>query len=125
MYRDAVIDSVFVEQLWDTIKYKHVYLHAYDTASEVPTKITSHLDFYNRCRPNGSTERRKPDDVYYHRLLLKLAAQPGTATHLRSGNSCPTAWGHFSSDGNAGAGQNWSSHLVLQTDHGQVVASGA
>ena len=27
-------DNVFVERLWKSVKYEHVYLHAYETTSE-------------------------------------------------------------------------------------------
>jgi putative transposase len=40
-------DNVFVERLWKTIKYEHVYLHAYETVSEARSKITTYLEFYN------------------------------------------------------------------------------
>ena len=29
------IDNVFVERLWRSVKYEHVYLHAYATPREV------------------------------------------------------------------------------------------
>ena len=55
-------DNVFVERLWKTIKYEHVYLHAYETVSEARTKITTYLDFYNRRRPHSrfTAARRMP-----------------------------------------------------------------
>jgi transposase InsO family protein len=41
-------DNVFVERLWRTVKYEEVYLHAYD--------------------------RRTPDEVYFNRQQLPVAA---------------------------------------------------
>src|SRR5947207_4745439 len=32
-------DNVFVERLWKSVKYEHVYLHAYESVSEARTKI--------------------------------------------------------------------------------------
>ena len=67
-------DNVFVERLWKTIKYEHVYLHAYETVSDARAKIAIYLDFYNQRRPHSSIDRRTPDDVYFDLPSLKLAA---------------------------------------------------
>jgi len=67
-------DNVFVERLWKTIKYEHVYLHGYETVSEVRTKPATYLDFYNRRRPHTALDRRTPDEVYCGSLPQQLAA---------------------------------------------------
>lgn len=36
-------DNVFVERLWKTIKYEHVYLHAYGTVSEAKAKLAVYI----------------------------------------------------------------------------------
>ena len=43
-------DNVFVERLWKTVKYEHVYLHAYDSTSEAKTKIGHYFEFYNQTQ---------------------------------------------------------------------------
>lgn len=67
-------DNVFVERLWKTIKYEHVYLHAYDSVSEAHTKIAAYLEFYNARRPHSRLDRRTPDDAYFDVPSLKAAA---------------------------------------------------
>ena len=67
-------DNVFVERLWKSVKYEHVYLHAYETTSEARTKLAVYLDFYNRRRPHTSLDRQTPDDVYFNQPPLRLAA---------------------------------------------------
>jgi putative transposase len=67
-------DNVFVERLWKSVKYEHVYLHAYETTSEARAKIAAYLDFYNRRRPHSSLDRKTPDEVYFNSLPLRLAA---------------------------------------------------
>ena len=67
-------DNVFVERLWKTIKYEHVYLHAYDSVTEARTKITSYIEFYNGRRPHSRLDRSTPDDAYFRSQPLKLAA---------------------------------------------------
>ena len=67
-------DNVFVERLWKTIKYEHVYLHAYDSVSEAHKKIAAYLEFYNARRPHSRLDRRTPDDAYFDVPSLKAAA---------------------------------------------------
>ena len=67
-------DNVFVERLWKTIKYEHVYLHAYESVADARAKLAVYIEFYNRRRPHSSIDRRTPDDAYFDRPLLKLAA---------------------------------------------------
>ena len=67
-------DNVFVERLWRTVKYEHVYLHAYDSTSEAKTKLSQYFDFYNQRRPHSRLDRQTPDQVYFESLPLKQAA---------------------------------------------------
>ena len=67
-------DNVFVERLWKTIKYEHVYLHGYDTVSEARSKIENYIKFYNQRRPHSSIDRLPPDKVYYTSLTALEAA---------------------------------------------------
>jgi putative transposase len=67
-------DNVFVERLWKSIKYEHVYLHAYETVTEARTQIATYLEFYNHRRPHSRLDRSIPDDVYFRSQPLKLAA---------------------------------------------------
>ncbi len=67
-------DNVFVERLWKSVKYEEVYLHAYDSVAQARVSIGSYLDFYNRCRPHSSLDRRTPDEAYFNHTPLKAAA---------------------------------------------------
>ena len=67
-------DNVFVERLWKTIKYEHIYLHAYATVSEAKAKVGVYLDFYNRRRPHTALDRQTPDTAYFNRQPLAAAA---------------------------------------------------
>jgi len=67
-------DNVFVERLWKTIKYEHVYLHAYETVSEARAKLATYLEFYNRRRPHTALDRHTPDDMYFSSVPLLHAA---------------------------------------------------
>jgi putative transposase len=67
-------DNVFVERLWRSLKYEHVYLHAYESVSEARGKIASYIQFYNSRRPHSSLGAQTPDRVYFHRSPEALAA---------------------------------------------------
>jgi putative transposase len=67
-------DNVFVERLWRTVKYEHVYLHAYESVSHAKTLLAKYLSFYNTDRPHSSLARQSPDDVYFQERPVARAA---------------------------------------------------
>ena len=67
-------DNVFVERLWRSLKYEHVYLHAYESVGEARTKIGRYFEFYNFQRPHSSLGAQTPDQAYVHRPPETLAA---------------------------------------------------
>jgi len=67
-------DNVFVERLWKTVKYEHVYLHAYETVSEARAKLATYLEFYNGRRPHTALDGHSPNDLYFSSLSQPLAA---------------------------------------------------
>ncbi len=67
-------DNVFVERIWKSIKYEEVYLRAYASVSEARTSMGRYVDFYNSIRPHSSLKAKTPDQVYFKRLPVPLAA---------------------------------------------------
>lgn len=67
-------DNVFVERLWRSLKYEHVYLHAYESVGEARRKIGCYFEFYNSRRPHSSLGAQTPDQAYFHRPPEVLAA---------------------------------------------------
>jgi putative transposase len=67
-------DNVFVERLWRSIKYEEVYLRAYESVGEARSSIGRYLDFYNGKRPHQSLDGATPDQAYFTRLPLRVAA---------------------------------------------------
>jgi putative transposase len=59
------VDNVFVERLWKSVKYEHVYLHAYETVAEARARLGDYLAFFNSQRPHSSLDRQTPDMVYF------------------------------------------------------------
>lgn len=61
-------DNVFVERLWRSVKYEEVYLHGYETVSDVRTGLTRYFEFFNQRRPHRGLRSRIPDTVYFTAL---------------------------------------------------------
>ena len=72
--RGRWLDNVFIERLWRSLKYKCVYLHAFETASELRAGLTSWVGLYNGRRPHSALAGWTPDEVY--RAGLPAASGP-------------------------------------------------
>jgi len=68
------MDNVFVERLWRNVKYEDLYLHAYETPTELRAGLARYFDFYNTRRRHSALDRRTPDAVYLEQLTPELAA---------------------------------------------------
>jgi putative transposase len=62
--RGRALDNVFVERLWWSVKYEHVYLHDHQTVPALHHGLTNYLVFFNRERRHQSLEYHTPWDVY-------------------------------------------------------------
>ena len=67
-------DNVFIERLWRSLKYECVYLHAFETGSELRAGLTWWINYYNARRPHSMLAGRTPDDAYWAPAVEKLAA---------------------------------------------------
>ena len=54
--RGRALDNIFVERLWWSLKYEHVYLHDYQTVPSLHLGLQTYLAFFNRERPHQSLE---------------------------------------------------------------------
>jgi putative transposase len=72
--RGAWRDNVVVERLWRSVKYEEVYLRAYAAVSEARASIDRYLTFYNARRPHSSLGAKTPDQAYFDKLPLAMAA---------------------------------------------------
>ena len=52
--RGRWMDNVFVERLWRSLKYECVYLHAFETGSELRSGLLRWIGYYNGHRPHSS-----------------------------------------------------------------------
>jgi putative transposase len=58
------MDNVFIERLWRSLKYECVYLHAFETGSELRGGLTQWVGYYNARRPHSSLGGQTPDEAY-------------------------------------------------------------
>ncbi len=62
--RGRVFDNIFVERLWRTVKYEHLYLYDYETVPAVAQGLEAYFQFYNTRRPHQSLGYRTPAEVH-------------------------------------------------------------
>jgi putative transposase len=58
--RGRALDNIFVERLWQTVKYEDIYLKDYATPREVFGGLRDYFQFYNWERPHQSLAYRTP-----------------------------------------------------------------
>ena len=69
--RGRWMDNVFIERLWRSPKHECVYLHAFETGSELRAGLTGH------CKtqpPHSAPEGGTPDEAHGAAGMEKLAA---------------------------------------------------
>lgn len=62
--RGRVIDNIFIERLWRTVKYEEVYLKDYADAWEVEDSLAAYFHFYSHERIHQALDYRTPAEVY-------------------------------------------------------------
>ena len=62
--RGRWLDNVFIERLWRSLKYECVYLHVFETSSELRAGVTKWIELYNARRPHSALAGRTPDEAY-------------------------------------------------------------
>lgn len=59
------MDNIMIERLWRSLKYECIYLHAFETGSEVRKGIEKWMRQYNKDRPHSSLDDRTPNEAYW------------------------------------------------------------
>ena len=68
------MDNVFIERLWRSLKYECVYLHAFETGSELRNALTKWINYYNAERPHSTFNGKTPNECYARKIDKLLAA---------------------------------------------------
>jgi len=74
--RGRWMDNVFIERLWRSMKYECVYLHAFETGSELRQGLGRWIGFYNATRPHSALAGQTPDERYHQ---IASTPHPGHA----------------------------------------------
>jgi putative transposase len=62
--RGRWMDNIFIERLWRSLKYECVYLHAFETGSELRAGLARWIGYYNAARPHSALGGRTPDEAH-------------------------------------------------------------
>ena len=62
--KGRAIDNIFIERLWRTIKYEHIYLHVYEDGLSLYEGLNKYLSFYNDERRHQSLHYETPLTLY-------------------------------------------------------------
>ena len=62
--KGRAIDNIFIERLWRTVKYEHVYLHAYPNGLALERGLAKYFHFYNYGRKHQSLDYQTPARWY-------------------------------------------------------------
>ena len=63
--KGRALDNIFIERLWRTIKYDHVYLHDYRSPREARQQLGQLLHTYNQRRLHEALDYLTPAEAYY------------------------------------------------------------
>ncbi len=72
--RGRWMDNVFIERLWRSLKYECVYLHAFETGSELRAGLAAWIVYYNGSRPHSALSGQTPNEAYGAGDMMRLAA---------------------------------------------------
>lgn len=84
-------DNVFIERLWWSVKYEHVYLHAHDDLRAAREGIGTYIEYYNSERQHSSLDKLTPQEAYEQSLPLAASSAPPPAG-LASGPAPLGTW---------------------------------
>jgi len=62
--KGRLLDNIFIERLWRSLKYEEVFIKAYGTVPEARLGIGGRLCFYNDERPHQALDYRTPRAVF-------------------------------------------------------------
>lgn len=72
--RGRVLDNIFVERLWRTVKYEDIYIKGYTTVAELEAGLADYFWFYNHERPHQALGYQTPAEVYFGGLEAENAS---------------------------------------------------
>ena len=62
--KGRVIDNIFIERLWRSVKYDYVYIHPANNGRELYNGLKEYFDYYNHYQSHQGIGRRVPVELY-------------------------------------------------------------
>ena len=62
--KGRALDNIFIERLWRTVKYEHIYLHVYTDGTSLYRGLQDFFNFYNTERRHQSLDYELPTKKY-------------------------------------------------------------
>jgi putative transposase len=88
--KGRALDNVFVERLWRTVKYEHLYVMGYETVPDLERGLKEFFGYYNRERMHQSLGYETPESVYRAGRRPASSRSAANSPCLGEGRSRPT-----------------------------------
>ena len=62
--KGRVLDNIFVERLWRSVKYEDIYLKAYTDGRQLEAGLQAYFEFYNCQRFHQALAYQTPEQVF-------------------------------------------------------------
>lgn len=72
--RGRALDNIFVERLWRSVKYEHIYLKDIRTVQEAKSGLKDYFYFYNHERFHQSLDYQTPKQVHFNAAIGNAGA---------------------------------------------------
>lgn len=84
--KGRALDNVRIERLWRSLKYEDVFIHDYQSVSELKEGLGKYIQFYNTGRIHEGLNYRTPEEVYYEgcRPQTAIPVSPDASRTLRA-----------------------------------------
>ena len=63
--KGRALDNIFIERLWKSVKYEHVYLYVYEDGISLYKGLEKYFTFYNQERLHQSLNYKTPNEIYH------------------------------------------------------------
>jgi len=63
--KGRVMDNIFIERLWRSLKYEEIYINEYHSEERLRRALKEYFDLYNHERPHQRFEGQTPAEVNY------------------------------------------------------------
>jgi len=77
--KGRAIDNIFIERLWRTVKYEHIYLYNHTDGVALYKGLKDYFNFYNQERLHQSLEYMTPRSVYHE---SQIEVSPAAGLHF-------------------------------------------